>query len=304
MTDTNERWLVAAWPGAGHVATTAAVYLLSRLRMHQIAEFAPRDLFEVEGVDVHSGLVSAATLPRSRLFLWKRPTPGPDILVFLGEAQPSAGKSLLCARLLASARKLGVKRVFTFAAIVADMDPKAESRTFGIATDPASLGLLRREKVAIFSDGEIGGLNGVLLAAAAEAGLPGIGLLAEAPSYAAQLPYASASAAVLRVFLRLARLELDLHDLEEYGRSMQEQFSLLYGQIRQALGEAGRNAPEPPQPPRSPSPAPDDEARRIEALFSLAKRDRSKAFELKKELDRSGRFRQYEDRFLDLFEPP
>ncbi len=40
---------------------------------------------------------------------------------------------------------------------------------------------------------------------------------------------------------------------------------------------------------------------RIETLFQLATGDRSKAFELKQELDRLGLFKEYEDRFLDLF---
>ena len=34
---------------------------------------------------------------------------------------------------------------------------------------------------------------------------------------------------------------------------------------------------------------------------SPATKDRSKAFELKQELDRLGLFKEYEDRFLDLF---
>ncbi len=52
----------------------------------------------------------------------------------------------------------------------------------------------------------------------------------------------------------------------------------------------------------------EDEARlgesdieRIEGLFDQAEKDRSKAFELKQELDRLGVFKEYEDRFLDLF---
>jgi hypothetical protein len=40
---------------------------------------------------------------------------------------------------------------------------------------------------------------------------------------------------------------------------------------------------------------------RIEGLFGQAAKDRSKAFELKQELDRLGLFKEYEDRFLDLF---
>lgn len=44
-----------------------------------------------------------------------------------------------------------------------------------------------------------------------------------------------------------------------------------------------------------------EEIQKIEELFQAAKGDRSKSFELKKELDRSGLFKEYEDRFLDLF---
>ena len=39
----------------------------------------------------------------------------------------------------------------------------------------------------------------------------------------------------------------------------------------------------------------------IERLFDQSATDRSKAFELKQELDRLGVFKEYEDRFLDLF---
>jgi hypothetical protein len=45
---------------------------------------------------------------------------------------------------------------------------------------------------------------------------------------------------------------------------------------------------------------PADEAR-IETLFTEAAEDRSKAYELKRLLDRLDLFADYEDRFLDLF---
>jgi hypothetical protein len=44
-----------------------------------------------------------------------------------------------------------------------------------------------------------------------------------------------------------------------------------------------------------------DGRRRIEELFAQAKEDRATAYELKRELDKLGVFREYEDRFLDLF---
>lgn len=318
-----ERWLIAAWPGLGQVATTAAIYLLSKLRMHQLAEFPGRGLFELESIDVKEGLVRASRLPRSRLFLWRNPSGGRDIIVFLGEAQPVTGKLALCERLLAEGRELGVSRVFTFSAIATDMKPSAPSRTFGIASDPASLGDLKRREVAILSEGSITGLNGVALAAAAEAGIPATGLLGEMPAIASQLPYPNASAAVLRTFKDLAGLDLDLSELEEYGRSMQTQLGNLYDQIMQALREASAPAEPPgaapPAPPESPSEPPsepsseplppsretmlgDEDAERVERLFRDARLDRYAAFELKKELDRLGVFKRYEDRFLDLFE--
>ena len=42
----------------------------------------------------------------------------------------------------------------------------------------------------------------------------------------------------------------------------------------------------------------------VERLFGQAQQDRSKAYELKRELDRLDVFSEYEDRFLDLFKKP
>ena len=47
-----------------------------------------------------------------------------------------------------------------------------------------------------------------------------------------------------------------------------------------------------------------EDRRRIEQLFTQAREDRAKAYELKRELDRLDVFREYEDRFLDLFKKP
>lgn len=278
MRFSRERWLVAAWPGLGQVATTAAVYLLSKLRMHQVAEFPGRGLFELESVDVRGGLLHAARLPRSRLFLWSDPSGGRDIVVFLGEAQPPTGKLALCERLVAAGRSMGARRVFTFSSMVTAMEPSARSRAFGAASGAQLLDELKRHEIAILEEGSIGGLNGVALAAAAEAGLPAMGLLGEMPAIAPQLPYPSASVAVLRAFKSLSGLELDLGELESYGRSMQEQLSLLYEQIRKALREAGGGeaaaapqAPPEPERPRETMLA-DEDAERVESLFREARR--------------------------------
>src|SRR5207253_7396653 len=84
-------WLVAVWPGMGHVALNAGVYLLAKLGMTVIAEFEASDLFDVDHVEVKNGLVQTARRPRNRFFVWVDPNKKHDVVVFLGEAQPPVG---------------------------------------------------------------------------------------------------------------------------------------------------------------------------------------------------------------------
>ncbi|MEK7232374.1 MAG: PAC2 family protein [Elusimicrobiota bacterium] len=300
-----ERWLVTAWPGMGNVAVTAVVYLLSNLRMKQIGEFDARDLFELEAADVEGGLVHAVHLPRSRLFLAEDVAPNLDIVAFLGEAEPPKGKLALCQRLLTIARGLNVTHVCCFAAWASNMMASDRSRVHGIATDEGGLSALRRRDVTIVDSGRISGLSGVLLAVAAEQGLPGVGLLGEMPALALHLPYPSASAAVLRIFCTMTGMTLDLDELERYGRQMQEQLSDAYQQAIKALRDAGPAQAQEEEALRPVLEADEgsssEDAQRVEKLFLEAAKDRAKAFELKSELDRLGMFRQYEDRFLGLF---
>ena len=51
----NKPWLVAVWPGMGHVAISAGYYLVTKLGMHILAEFSAHELFDVEHVEVKGG---------------------------------------------------------------------------------------------------------------------------------------------------------------------------------------------------------------------------------------------------------
>lgn len=75
--------LLAVWPGMGHVAVNAGIYLLSKLEMTLLAEFDTTELFDAEGVEVKNGLIRATRRPRSRVFLWSDPNQANDLLVFL-----------------------------------------------------------------------------------------------------------------------------------------------------------------------------------------------------------------------------
>lgn len=298
-------WLVAVWPGMGHVAISGGYYLMAKLGMQLLAEFSASELFDVDHVEVKDGLIRSGHLPRSRLFVWHDPQQRHDIVVFIGEAQPPSGKYVFCRRLIEFARDLGVQRVFTFAAMATQMLPDHESRVFGAATDAASLEELKQLAVVPLEDGHISGLNGILLGAAAELGLRGTCLLGEMPHIFTQLPFPQASLAVLRVFTMIAEIEVDTAELAEQSQAMQEKLGELLVQVKRAMQQQAAGEEEDIEGLSLESPeegqlSPEDE-QRIEQLFDQAQANRSKAYELKRELDRLGVFAEYEDRFLDLF---
>lgn len=298
-------WLVAVWPGMGSVAMAAGYYLMAKLGMRLLDELPARELFDPDHVEVKDGRIQVKPLPRSRLFIWRDPRQRHDLIVFIGEAQPTAKSGLICRQLIDRMIPLGVRNVFTFAAMATSMKPGDESRVFGAAIDDATLESFRQLDVQLLETGRISGLNGALLGVAAESGMGGGCLLGEMPQMFAQVPFPTASHAVLEFFTTMAGISLDLAELEGHGRQVEKQL----GEFLQRIEKAIRESEVPGELPLSdevlseekatrPGPA---DRQRIEHLFAEAKQDRSKAYLLKQELDRLHAFAEYEDRFLDLF---
>jgi proteasome assembly chaperone (PAC2) family protein len=298
----NHPWLIAVWPGMGGVAQSAGYYLLAKLEMHMIAEYEAGDLFDIDHVEVKDGIIQTGRRPRNRFFVWVDPEKKRDLVVFFGEAQPPLGKYHFCRKLIDYAKELGIERVFTFAAMATQMHPEHRSRVFGAATDQENLDEIKRLELEVLEGGNIGGLNGVLLGVAAEAGLQGACLLGEMPQIFSQLPFPKASLAILEVFTTITGITLDFAELAEQARVMEEQLGELFSRVQQSIeGQMPKEESE-----FSPEPAEEEsisaaDREKIETLFAQAANDRTKAFELKHVLDRLGVFKEYEDRFLDLF---
>lgn len=296
----------------GMVGISATYYLMAKLGMHLLAEFPAREFFELESVEVKKGLVRLGRLPRSRLFLWQDPRKEQDLIVFIGEAQPPTKGDAFCRQLIEYVRKLGVERVFTFAAMATQMRPRDESRAFGAAIDRDTLAVFQRLELEILEEGNISGLNGILVGVAAESGMRGGCLLGEMPHVFPQFPFPKGSLAVLNAFSVMADCDLDLTELEEQARQVEEKLEEVLGKVEQSLqppdGPTSFESPpreeeeeEPDETEETMSPS---DRQRIEGLFQQAKQDRSQAYQLKQELDRLKVFPEYEDRFLDLFKEP
>ena len=102
-------------------------------------------------------------------------------------------------------------------------------------------------------------------------------------------------------------LEVEDDELGEQAAAMEQQLGQLLTHIEKAIAEQqageeedGEKEPWASPPEEEPRLSPEDEAR-VEKLFRQAQENRSKAYELKRELDRLEVFKDYEDRFLDLF---
>jgi predicted ATP-grasp superfamily ATP-dependent carboligase len=299
----SEPWLVAAWPGMGVVGLVAVTYLAKRLGADPLGELGAGEFFDVDHLSVKDGLFQAARRPRAFLFGWRAPPGGRDLVLLVGEGQPAERAWTFSQAVVAAAAELDVRRLVTFAAMAAPIDPRATPRVFCAASDAVVLGDARAAGARPLGEGEVSGLNGVLVGAGGERGIPGLCLLGEFPFEAGALPNPRASAAILRVFARLAGIEVDLSELDAQADGLEERLVELHEQA----GERGRSvAPETDGADELHAPG-DEEGvdaaarARLEALFDAARTDRARAHELKAELDRLGLFREYEDRFLDLF---
>jgi hypothetical protein len=297
-------WLVAAWPGMGGVAISAGYYLMAKLGMHLLLEFPATEFFELEQIEVKDGLIVNRRLPRSRLFLWNDPKQQHDLIVFIGEAQPPVKGGAFCRTLIQQAKDLGVERVFTFAAMATQMRPKHESRVFGAAIDRATLSQFKQLDVHVLESGNISGLNGVLLGMAAASGLPGGCLLGEIPHVFSQIPFPKASLAVLEFFTVMAGIDLDMEELRQHAVTVEKTLEDFLVRMERSI-EHNEAEAMPEGEAASISRQPDSRERQtIDHLFDEAHHDRTRAYELKQELDRLGLFDEYEDRFLDLFKEP
>jgi predicted ATP-grasp superfamily ATP-dependent carboligase len=306
-----DAWLVAGWPGMGNVAVLAGGHLVQELQPVRAGHVDPRGYFEVQGVQVSGGIASAGRLPRSMFFEWRNPAGGRDLLIFVGEAQPTTHGYAMCREVADHAAARGVRRVCTFAALATQMDLGQVPRVFGVATDAATLKEVGDAGIDPLTDGQVGGLNGLMLAAAAERGLSGVCLLAEIPFYAANAPNPRAAAAALERFTALTGVEVDRSELLTQADAVEGQLAEFLERMGAEGGLGGEDddeeedtTDEKPAEGGGGGEAPELDpktARRIETLFEQAKVDPSKAVELKRELDRAGVFKRYENRFLDLF---
>ena len=136
--------------------------------------------------------------------------------------------------------------------------------------------------------------------------MEGFCFLAEIPLYAIQVENPKASKAILTAFTKMIGLKFDFKALDERVKIIEDEIEKLVDYFKSG------NSPEPINEEDIENikgslefaiKLPESAKTKIEKLFKVAQNDISKAIELKNELDKWHIYKDYEDRFLDLFKP-
>jgi hypothetical protein len=209
--------LVAAWPGVGNVALGAARYLAEKLEAKEFAEIEPLSFFDFNAVSFVDDLIQPSILPESKFYYWKNKQAKGDLIILLGEAQPTSQNYEFANCVLDVAQCFAVKRAYTFAGALISHFTK-QPKVWGAATHPELLTELEHHGVVLRGDFHISGMNGFLLSVAKERGMEGICLLGEIPQQLGEIENLAASRAVLNTLTNILGIEIDMSELEESVR--------------------------------------------------------------------------------------
>lgn len=208
--------LFAAWPGMGNVALNAARYLIKRLQMESLGAIESKSFAFPEGVFVKNQKLLPLRLPEFRFHFYKHPEERADLIVFTGDTQPLPHQGFALARLVIEAAEFWrVRRVFTGAALACSISHMESPRVWGVATHQDLWSDLEKSGITLLRDGNISGLNGLMLGVAKQAGFEGICLLGELPYYTIGTDNPKSSLAVLEKLCGFWDIRLDFSDLRE-----------------------------------------------------------------------------------------
>jgi proteasome assembly chaperone (PAC2) family protein len=224
--------LIASWPGIGDVGLLAVDTLRGLVNAEDFGEIEPAEFFYPRKVIIRGGEIKNLEFPESR-FYFKR-LKERDLILFIGEEQPVEGgrayaegaKAYRMANLVLDvAIKFGCKRVYTSGAAVAPIHHSVKPKVWAVPNSKDLLGEIKNIGNTILmseieergGQGNITGLNGLLLGVARKRGLDAICLMGEIPVYLQSFPfpYPKASKSVLEALTAATGIDVETSSLDE-----------------------------------------------------------------------------------------
>jgi proteasome assembly chaperone (PAC2) family protein len=273
--------LIASWPGIGNIGIIAVDTLREILEADEFGEIEPSDFFYPKRVLIRKGILESLEFPGSKFYF--KMIGGKDVMFFIGEEQPTEGGSMyaegkkayqMANLVLDVAEKFKCRRVYTSGAAVALIHHTAKPRVWAVPNSDSLIPEIKGYGNTVFmssiegrgGQGNITGLNGLLLGVAKKRGFDGICLMGEIPVYLQGLPlsYPKASKSVLEVLSQSLKIEVNLNRLDELDRIVQRRIEEFYQQIPSEIrGQLDRLKHAAYAQPTEPGPITEEEEKRI-----------------------------------------
>lgn len=295
--------LLAAWPGMGNVAIGAMDYIRHKLKAEFFAEININKFLMPDSIVVDKGLANMPQPPRNNFYY----NDSPPMLFFESETQLSGEAGIgLMESMIQFCREMNVKRIYTGAAFSLPISHREPSEIHGVGSSASMVDYFKKYSVKPMSEGQISGLNGMLVGYAKEAGIEAICLLATMPVYAVNFPNPKASKALIEVLMKMIGLNIDFVEIDAAVEEMDKKMESIEQNLRELFPERKeqqeqKSGTQDSKVSEQSSKIPPHVLDKIERLFRESKIDREKAAILKEELDRWNLYKVYEDRFLNLF---
>jgi predicted ATP-grasp superfamily ATP-dependent carboligase len=288
---------LAAWPGMGNVGLITVDYLRRKLDARPFAQIDMSPFFVPDSIVVKEGIAQFPEIPSSTFYYSK----SPDLIIFESTAQiPGREGISIIKTILDLLSTFPVGKIFTFAAFAHAMSHDKPSEVLISSNSSELLESLEIHDAHAMPDGYIAGLNGLLLGVAAAQDKKAACLLGTIPSYATNLSYPKASLSLVEYVSKVLSFNIDTTELKDGVEDIDQQFAVIEERIKEFMPLVNKEDDEEIGELEDEK-IPHYVMEKIEKLFHEAASDRTKAAELKGELDRWKLFELYEDRFLDLF---
>ena len=240
--------LVACWPGIGNMGLLAVDTLRRMLEAEEFGEIEPWHFFYPRKLLIRHGELKELEFPSNKFF-FKR-TEKRDLLFFIADEQPTwegkvyaeGTKAYQMANLVLDvALQFGCHKVFTSGAAVAPIHHTMRSRVWAVPNMVHLIPELRNyDNTVLMSDiegrggeGNITGLNGLLLGVARKRDIEAICVMGEIPIYLQGFPilYPKASKSVLEVLTTALGVNIDMSDITEFAERGEKEIDRLYNEL-------------------------------------------------------------------------
>jgi predicted ATP-grasp superfamily ATP-dependent carboligase len=213
------------WNDAGEAASVAVSFIRDSVDSEDVASINPEEFFDftavrptirlTEGnkreIDWPDATISAAAVPGAE-----------SDLVVLEATEPSLRWRRYTENVMTAARELGVRKIITLGALLADVPHSRPVSITGLASDKGLVDKLGFQRTTY--EGPTG-IVGVLHHACIQAGVESASLWASVPHYVAAAPNPKVALALVRAFEGVAGVVVDAGELESAAEDYERQVS-------------------------------------------------------------------------------